>query len=133
MGTGVAIFQIFYLGIGHITEFAYKYFLKNWGREKRWSGEEFALCILAKTKKENKQSKLQNSIPFCILTVVILCLSEILMRWSKFDVLYGSLKHNSTTSMNSCTVAQSKLNIFVEAQSSLVFLRGALSYIRQDI
>lgn len=95
--------------------------------------ERVSLCILAKIKKENQQSKLQKCIIFCTLTVVIPCLSEILTRRSNFDVLYGSLKHNSTASVNSCTVAQSKLNIFVKTQSSPVFLQGTLFYIRQDI
>ena len=107
---------------GHITEFNLKYFLKYLDREKRWGGEEFTLYILAKINKKNQQSKLQKSVLFCTLAVVILCLIEIVMWWGNFDVLYGSLKHNSTTSVNSCTVAQSKLNILWEHNPYWYFL-----------
>lgn len=96
-------------------------------------GKSYHVYFSKNKKWKSTQSKQQKSLLFCMLAVVILCLSEILMRWSNFDVLYGSLKHDSTTSMDSCTVAQSKSNIFVKTQSSLVFLRGALFYIRQDI
>lgn len=79
-------------------------------------------CFSNSKKRKPNNPNSRKNILFYIPAFVILCLNEILMRQSNFDVLYGSLKHNSTTSMNSCTVAQSKLNILWKHNLHLYFL-----------